>query len=48
KRDFGGALVLTGNNYKPMDYVVALLKTHEIPVIISNRSTFDTMDQIRR
>lgn len=31
-----------------MAYVEDLLKMHDIPVIISNVSTFDTMDSIRR
>lgn len=45
---FGGALVLTGLDLRPMAYVENLLKMHDIPVIISNVSTFDTMDSIRR
>eukprot|EP00903_Cladosiphon_okamuranus_P012147 g11395.t2 len=44
---FGGALVLTGLDLRPMAYVEDLLKMHDIPVIISNVSTFDTMDSIR-
>lgn len=31
-----------------MEYVEKLLKVHDIPVIVSNCSTFDTMDRIRR
>ncbi|CAM9433916.1 unnamed protein product [Hapterophycus canaliculatus] len=46
-KDFGGALVLTGLDRRPMTYVEELLKMHDIPVIISNVSTFDTMDRIR-
>lgn len=45
---FGGAMVLTGLDLRPMDYVEELLKMHDIPVIVSNLSTFDTMDRIRR
>ncbi|CBJ30345.1 conserved unknown protein [Ectocarpus siliculosus] len=44
---FGGAMVLTGLDLRPMDYVEELLKIHDIPVIVSNLSTFDTMDRIR-
>lgn len=45
---FGGALVLTGSGWRPMGYVEDLLKVHDIPVIVSDCSTFDTMDRIRR
>ncbi|CAM9796154.1 unnamed protein product [Laminaria digitata] len=45
--EFGGALVLTGHDLRPMTYVENLLKLHDIPVIVSNASTFDTMDRIR-
>lgn len=41
-------MVLTGLDLRPMNYVEELLKMHDIPVIISNLSTFDTMDRIRR
>lgn len=40
--------MLTGSERKPMNYVENLLKVHDIPVIVSNVSTFDTMDRIRR
>ncbi|CAM9537143.1 unnamed protein product [Scytosiphon promiscuus] len=46
-KSFGGALVLTGLDRRPMTYVEDLLRMHDIPVIISNVSTFDTMDRIR-
>ena len=40
--------MLTGHDLRPMTYVENLLKMHDIPVIVSNASTFDTMDRIRR
>lgn len=40
--------MLTGQDLRPMKYVENLLKMHDIPVIVSNASTFDTMDRIRR
>ena len=45
---FEGALVLTGHDRRPVSYVENLLKMHNIPTIVSNISTYETMDKIRR
>ncbi|CAM9588386.1 unnamed protein product [Chrysoparadoxa australica] len=46
-KPFGGALVLTGQTNRPLDYVEELLEGQDVPVLYSKRNTFKTMDMIR-